>query len=170
MIYNWKNWYSMVLRESLKHIKFIVADTLFLQCPPFRLSYQGLGEPLCFAAFGPFATTAFYLSQSGKTLAGLANNNVTYCSVILCVWTLAEHYGLHFAREPCLPVSRTVLSASFLVGLTTTLILFCSHFHQVYNLVRMCISFLFLENSFPYCIIQSQIDSDRAVGKMSPLV
>ncbi|XP_057977837.1 2-carboxy-1,4-naphthoquinone phytyltransferase, chloroplastic isoform X2 [Malania oleifera] len=34
------------------------------QCPPFRLSYQGLGEPLCFAAFGPFATTAFYLLQS----------------------------------------------------------------------------------------------------------
>ncbi|XP_056159340.1 2-carboxy-1,4-naphthoquinone phytyltransferase, chloroplastic isoform X4 [Syzygium oleosum] len=30
------------------------------QCPPFRLSYHGLGEPLCFAAFGPFATTAFY--------------------------------------------------------------------------------------------------------------
>ncbi|RWW20843.1 hypothetical protein GW17_00015029 [Ensete ventricosum] len=33
------------------------------QCPPFRLSYQGLGEPLCFAAFGPFATTAFYFSR-----------------------------------------------------------------------------------------------------------
>lgn len=33
------------------------------QCPPFRLSYHGLGEPLCFAAFGPFATTAFYFSQ-----------------------------------------------------------------------------------------------------------
>ncbi|KAH9620421.1 hypothetical protein KSS87_008557 [Heliosperma pusillum] len=33
------------------------------QCPPFRLSYQGLGEPLCFAAFGPFATSAFYLMQ-----------------------------------------------------------------------------------------------------------
>ncbi|KAM0949011.1 putative 1,4-dihydroxy-2-naphthoate polyprenyltransferase [Dioscorea sansibarensis] len=97
-------------------VMFAIFCGYVYQCPPFRLSYQGLGEPLCFAAFGPFATTAFYLSQSGKTLAG----------------------------EPCLPVSRTVLSASFLVGLTTTLILFCSHFHQ--------------------------IDSDRAVGKMSPLV
>ncbi|XP_020104014.1 2-carboxy-1,4-naphthoquinone phytyltransferase, chloroplastic isoform X3 [Ananas comosus] len=38
------------------------------QCPPFRLSYQGLGEPLCFAAFGPFATTAFYFSNSSKNL------------------------------------------------------------------------------------------------------
>lgn len=39
---------------------------LLFQCPPFRLSYQGLGEPLCFAAFGPFATTAFYLLQGSS--------------------------------------------------------------------------------------------------------
>uniref|UniRef100_A0A5B6YM51 1,4-dihydroxy-2-naphthoate polyprenyltransferase n=1 Tax=Davidia involucrata TaxID=16924 RepID=A0A5B6YM51_DAVIN len=70
------------------------------QCPPFRLSYQGLGEPLCFAAFGPFATTAFYLLQS-------STSKLNY-----------------------LPITGTILSASFLVGLTTALILFCSHFHQ----------------------------------------
>ena len=29
-----------------------------------RLSYLGLGEPLCFLAFGPFATCAFYLAQA----------------------------------------------------------------------------------------------------------
>ncbi|GAA0167116.1 transferase [Lithospermum erythrorhizon] len=81
------------------------------QCPPFRLSYQGLGEPLCFAAFGPFATTAFYLLQG----------------------TTGE-----------LPITVTVLSVSLLVGLTTSLILFCSHFHQV--------------------------EEDKAVRKMSPLV
>ncbi|KAG5526041.1 hypothetical protein RHGRI_032362 [Rhododendron griersonianum] len=81
------------------------------QCPPFRLSYQGFGEPLCFAAFGPFATTAFYLLQSSTSE---------------------------------LPITGTILSASLLVGLTTALILFCSHFHQV--------------------------KGDRAVGKMSPLV
>lgn len=84
------------------------------QCPPFRLSYQGLGEPLCFAAFGPFATTAFYL------LLGSTSEIIF------------------------LPLTRMVLSASLLVGLTTTLILFCSHFHQ--------------------------IEEDLAVGKMSPLV
>ncbi|KAL4362197.1 hypothetical protein GQ457_04G003840 [Hibiscus cannabinus] len=84
------------------------------QCPPFRLSYQGLGEPLCFAAFGPFATTAFYL-------------------------LLGSTSGIIF-----LPLTRTVLFASVLVGLTTSLILFCSHFHQV--------------------------EEDIAVGKMSPLV
>ncbi|XP_068637689.1 2-carboxy-1,4-naphthoquinone phytyltransferase, chloroplastic [Aristolochia californica] len=84
------------------------------QCPPFRLSYKGLGEPLCFAAFGPFATTAFYMSQRTKS------------------------------KLVHLPLNATVLSASLLVGLTTSLILFCSHFHQV--------------------------EEDRAVGKMSPLV
>lgn len=85
------------------------------QCPPFRLSYQGLGEPLCFVAFGPFATTAFYLMQMSS-------------------------------RELCYrhPLTSTNLSASVLVGYTTTLILFCSHFHQV--------------------------EGDRAVGKFSPLV
>ncbi|XP_021753228.1 2-carboxy-1,4-naphthoquinone phytyltransferase, chloroplastic-like isoform X3 [Chenopodium quinoa] len=72
------------------------------QCPPFRLSYQGLGEPLCFAAFGPFATTAFYMMQ-------ITSRNLSY---------------------PC-SLTGTILSASILVGCTTTLILFCSHFHQV---------------------------------------
>ncbi|KAI3950048.1 hypothetical protein MKW92_044611 [Papaver armeniacum] len=84
------------------------------QCPPFRLSYRGLGEPLCFAAFGPFATTAFYLMHSSQSVIQR------------------------------LPINGTILSASLLVGLTTTLILFCSHFHQV--------------------------DEDKAVMKMSPLV
>ncbi|CAL4921206.1 unnamed protein product [Urochloa decumbens] len=86
------------------------------QCPPFRLSYQGLGEPLCFAAFGPLATTAFYFSNS----------------------------NVNISRAALLPLTKTVIASSVLVGLTTTLILFCSHFHQ--------------------------IDGDLAVGKMSPLV
>lgn len=40
-----------------------IAMGYLYQGPPFRLSYKGLGEPLCFAAFGPLATTAFYLCQ-----------------------------------------------------------------------------------------------------------
>ncbi|KAL9264639.1 2-carboxy-1,4-naphthoquinone phytyltransferase, chloroplastic-like protein [Drosera capensis] len=85
------------------------------QCPPARLSYHGLGEPLCFAAFGPFATTAFYLMQSSQR----------------------NLYSLH-------SFMGTIVSASILVGYTTSLILFCSHFHQV--------------------------EGDVAVGKISPLV
>eukprot|EP00897_Mesotaenium_endlicherianum_P006989 jgi/Mesen1/6318/ME000326S05459 len=83
------------------------------QCPPFRLSYVGVGEPLCFFAFGPLATTAFYLVQASQGAVRA-------------------------------PLTLSMAAASVLVGITTTLILFCSHFHQ--------------------------IEGDLAVGKMSPLV
>ncbi|MFN6484418.1 MULTISPECIES: 2-carboxy-1,4-naphthoquinone phytyltransferase [unclassified Nostoc] len=64
------------------------------QGPPFRLGYQGLGEIICFFAFGPLAVEAAYYSQTQT-------------------W------------------SMTGLAASVIVGIATTLILFCSHFHQV---------------------------------------
>ncbi|CAN4107950.1 unnamed protein product [Withania somnifera] len=106
--------YTSVEAANLRAILLLASATIcgyIYQCPPFRLSYQGLGEPLCFAAFGPFATTAFYLLQSSTSE---------------------------------LPITYTTLSASALVGFTTSLILFCSHFHQV--------------------------EGDKAVGKFSPLV
>ena len=55
------------------NLQFSVLGQLLLQCPPFRLSYQGLGEPLCFAAFGPFATCAFYLLHGSSRLPQLPN-------------------------------------------------------------------------------------------------
>jgi 2-carboxy-1,4-naphthoquinone phytyltransferase len=64
------------------------------QGPPFRLGYQGLGEILCFFAFGPLAVGAAYYSQAQA-------------------------------------FSSSSLVASVVLGLTTSLILFCSHFHQV---------------------------------------
>jgi 1,4-dihydroxy-2-naphthoate octaprenyltransferase len=63
------------------------------QGPPFRLGYQGLGEIICFFAFGPLAVAAGYYSQAQT-------------------WSIAS------------------LSASVIVGIATSLILFCSHFHQ----------------------------------------
>lgn len=70
------------------------------QGPPFRLGYQGLGEPICFVTFGPMALAAAYYSQT-QSWAG-------------------------FLDDP-----TALLSASVFVGLATSLILFCSHFHQV---------------------------------------
>jgi len=64
------------------------------QGPPFRLGYHGLGEILCFFAFGPLAVEAAYYSQT-QSFSGVA------------------------------------LAASVIVGITTSLVLFCSHFHQV---------------------------------------
>ncbi|CAL1385368.1 unnamed protein product [Linum trigynum] len=109
----WTSVSSGSIRANLFLTWAIICGYIY-QCPPFRLSYQGLGEPLCFAAFGPFASTAFYLLL--RTTSGTHNFELT----------------------------ATVLSASLLVGFTTTLILFCSHFHQ--------------------------IEEDKAVGKISPLV
>ncbi|MDF5730599.1 MAG: 2-carboxy-1,4-naphthoquinone phytyltransferase [Rhizonema sp. PD38] len=63
------------------------------QGPPFRLGYQGLGEIICFFAFGPLAVAAAYYSQT-------------------------KSWSWHS------------LAASVLVGIATSLILFCSHFHQ----------------------------------------
>ncbi|MBE9005075.1 2-carboxy-1,4-naphthoquinone phytyltransferase [Fortiea sp. LEGE XX443] len=64
------------------------------QAPPFRLGYQGLGEILCFFAFGPLLVPTVYYSQTQT-------------------WSLAS------------------LATSVIVGIVTSLILFCSHFHQV---------------------------------------
>jgi len=71
------------------------------QGPPFRLSYKGLGEPICFLAFGPLATTAFYLAMV---------NAVSATAV---------------ASAPAV-----VYATGVLVGCTTAFILFTSHFHQ----------------------------------------
>jgi len=69
------------------------------QGPPFRLGYQGLGEPLCWLAFGPFATAAALLVLGPAVATSIP-------------WTTAFSLGSGPA-------------------LATTLVLFCSHFHQV---------------------------------------
>ncbi len=63
------------------------------QGPPFRLGYHGLGEFLCFFAFGPIGFAAVYYSQT-RAWSGVG------------------------------------LAASVIVGLATSIVLFCSHFHQ----------------------------------------
>ncbi|OAB59015.1 1,4-dihydroxy-2-naphthoate phytyltransferase [Phormidium willei BDU 130791] len=83
------------------------------QGPPFRLGYQGLGEPICFLTFGPMALAAAYYSQT-QSWQGLFHNPLPF-----------------------------LMTSSF-IGLSTSIILFCSHFHQV--------------------------DDDLAAGKRSPIV
>ncbi|MBE9059650.1 2-carboxy-1,4-naphthoquinone phytyltransferase [cf. Phormidesmis sp. LEGE 11477] len=75
------------------------------QGPPFRLGYQGLGEILCFFSFGPLAVGAAYYSQTQR-------------------WDAAGWLQSWRWDGPLLP-------AAVVVGIATTLVLFCSHFHQV---------------------------------------
>jgi 1,4-dihydroxy-2-naphthoate octaprenyltransferase len=72
-----------------------------------RLSYKGLGEPLCFVAFGPLAVSAAFLCHALPYVAATSAKEL-----------LIRHFAL-------------VMSAATVVGLTTTSILFCSHFHQI---------------------------------------
>ena len=71
------------------------------QGPPFRLGYLGLGEPLCWLAFGPFAFAAGLIALNPLSL---------YANKI--PW-----------RESLLLGTGPALSI--------TLVLFCSHFHQI---------------------------------------
>jgi 1,4-dihydroxy-2-naphthoate octaprenyltransferase len=86
------------------------------QGPPFRLGYRGLGEPLCWLAFGPLATAAALLALTPRAATATA--------------------------APIPWATALVLGAG--PALATTLVLFCSHFHQV--------------------------DEDAAHGKRSPVV
>lgn len=75
------------------------------QGPPFRLGYRGTGEILCFLSFGPLAVGAAYYSQTQS-------------------WGPAGWL-------PCWQLGSPLSSAAIIVGIGTTLVLFCSHFHQV---------------------------------------
>ncbi len=91
--------------RSSPAVFFLVIGSCFLgylyQGPPFRLGYQGLGEPLCFFAFGPLATAASLL-----VLSPLDNT------------------------QPSIPWIEAFTLGSG-PAIATTLVLFCSHFHQV---------------------------------------
>ena len=71
------------------------------QGPPFRLGYQGLGEPLCWLAFGPLAYAAALIALNPSDMYMIS-----------------------------IPWKESLLIGSG-SSLATTLVLFCSHFHQI---------------------------------------
>ena len=81
------------------------------QGPPFRLGYRGLGEPLCWLAFGPCATAAALLALA-PAANGLAASGTAASGPTVVPWGTALVLGSGPA-------------------LATSLVLFCSHFHQV---------------------------------------
>lgn len=89
---------AIALRQQDPTVLFMILLCCLLgyayQGPPFRLGYRGLGELLCFFAFGPLGVGAAYYSQTQS-------------------WSVGSQV------------------AGVIVGITTSLVLFCSHFHQV---------------------------------------
>jgi 1,4-dihydroxy-2-naphthoate octaprenyltransferase len=63
---NLKSLLKNIRPDSYTFTTFLLNCSILLgylyQGPPLRLSYLGLGEPLCFMSFGPFMTIALYLS------------------------------------------------------------------------------------------------------------
>jgi 1,4-dihydroxy-2-naphthoate phytyltransferase len=106
----WVAWASTPLVLAL--VLACCALGYLYQGPPFRLGYRGLGEPLCWLAFGPLATAAGLLALAPP-------------------------------GAPAVPWGSALVLGSG-PALATTLVLFCSHFHQVAE--------------------------DRAHGKRSPVV
>ena len=96
--------YILALKSSMVIMLLVFASCslgYLYQGPPFRLGYKGLGEPLCWLAFGPLATAASLIVITPKD--DIAQN---------IPWETALWLGAGPA-------------------LSTTLVLFCSHFHQV---------------------------------------
>jgi len=96
---------SIISVSTSINILILVASCCFLgylyQGPPFRFGYKGLGEPLCWLAFGPFAYSA--------VLIALNPSNISSEDI---PWKVSLLLG----SGP---------------SLATTLVLFCSHFHQI---------------------------------------
>ena len=96
---------SIISLSTSKNILILVSACCFLgylyQGPPFRFGYQGLGEPLCWIAFGPFAYSAALIALNP--------------------------FNIYFEA---IPWKESLLLGSG-PALATTLVLFCSHFHQI---------------------------------------
>ena len=82
------------------------------QGPPFRLGYRGLGEPLCWLAFGPLATAAGLLALAPPAATAVATATAVTATAAAIPW-------------------RSALILGSGPALATALVLFCSHFHQV---------------------------------------
>mmetsp|Transcript_11308 Transcript_11308/g.34618 ORF Transcript_11308/g.34618 Transcript_11308/m.34618 type:complete len:296 (+) Transcript_11308:47-934(+) len=63
------------------------------QGPPFRLSYKGVGELLCFLAFGPVGTPVFYFTQAPQSRPSVLLN---ICSVLVGCTTSSILFCSHF--------------------------------------------------------------------------
>jgi 2-carboxy-1,4-naphthoquinone phytyltransferase len=92
------------------------------QGPPFRLGYYGLGEPITFVTWYMSVCAAYY-SQLRLTLPAAD-----------AALPAAGRLALSLSRLSIVavdPGASSLPAAAFFVALPTTIILFCSHFHQV---------------------------------------
>eukprot|EP00188_Purpureofilum_apyrenoidigerum_P002137 Plantae.Rhodophyta-Purpureofilum_apyrenoidigerum.ctg22859.p2 GENE.Plantae.Rhodophyta-Purpureofilum_apyrenoidigerum.ctg22859~~Plantae.Rhodophyta-Purpureofilum_apyrenoidigerum.ctg22859.p2 ORF type:complete len:296 (-),score=42.00 Plantae.Rhodophyta-Purpureofilum_apyrenoidigerum.ctg22859:1176-2063(-) len=92
----------VMVRSSVQHLSdprilyriLTSAGIAYLyQGPPFRLSYKGVGELLCFLAFGIVGTPAFYFMQAPRSQPSSLLN---VCSVLVGCTTSCILFCSHF--------------------------------------------------------------------------
>ncbi|KAK3027457.1 hypothetical protein RJ639_041063 [Escallonia herrerae] len=141
-------------KESVVNILGSPTGTLFAACLLLALGFMGLtwvslevGNTRSILLLAS-AITCGYIYQDWESPYALQHS--AHLLLLLFIYCTAAQGSVALLRNDLdpydseLPITGTILSASLLVGFTTALILFCSHFHQ--------------------------IKGDMAVGKMSPLV
>ena len=101
-----------------------IALGLIYQAPPFRLSYLGLGEPICFTAWVLGVCAAYYTQ--------LVSHPPTFDVIVTQYPTVPAR--IKFVLLHLLPDKhRSLLAAALLVAYPVSLVLFCSHFHQEFD-------------------------------------
>ena len=110
------------------------------QGPPFRLSYKGLGEVLCFFAFGPLATNAFFLIQSGMHVTELlAHPLAIWTSVLLGLTTSNILLNSHYHQVQT-DSSTGKLSPAVRFGTRNVSRAVCAVLASVYTIYLACIA------------------------------
>jgi len=110
------------------------------QGPPFRLSYKGLGEVLCFFAFGPLATNAFFLIQSGMHVTELlAHPLAIWTSVLLGLTTSNILLNSHYHQVQT-DSSTGKLSPAVRFGTRNVSRAVCAVLVSVYTIYLACIA------------------------------
>lgn len=105
------------------------------QGPPFRLGYFGLGEPITMFCY-TLGVSAAYYSQICRHEETARMIEISYPSL--------GHRVMFLLLRRLWDKHHYLSAAAMLVAVPTTIILFCSHFHQY--------------------------DDDKRAGKMSPIV
>lgn len=92
------------------------------QGPPFRLSYYGLGEPICFVTWSLGVSAAYYsqLLVDGRVARILETDYPTVLGRMSYLLGDLLCARAHFLG-----------GAALLVAIPTAIILLCSHFHQL---------------------------------------
>lgn len=97
------------------------------QGPPFRLGYLGLGEPICYVTWTLGVAVAYYLQMRHFSSDADKLHDMRVMERVAFLFNSWFLSGSHY-----------LWTASTLVALPTTIILFCSHFHQYEEDKRAC--------------------------------